>query len=63
MGRIAMVRRVLVLRFGLAVVVWYPYAGSGTSASLVVVWYPYAGSGTSASACIRIPHHPSQTTT
>jgi hypothetical protein len=27
-----------------------------------VVWYPYAGWG-SALACIRIPHHPSQTTT
>jgi len=27
MGCIALVRCVLVLRFGLAVVVWYPYAG------------------------------------
>ena len=27
MGCIALVRRVLVLRCGLAVVVWYPYAG------------------------------------
>jgi len=27
-----------------------------------VVWYPYAG-WSSASACIRIPHHPSKTTT
>ena len=44
-GCIALVRCVLVLRCGLAVVVWYPYAG------------------TSASACIRIPHHHSQTTT
>ena len=29
----------------------------------VVVWYMYAGWGTSASACIWIPHHHSQTTT
>ena len=29
----------------------------------VVVWYPYAGWGTSASTCIRIPHHHSHTTT
>jgi len=27
MGYVALVRRVLVLRCGLAVVVWYPYAG------------------------------------
>ena len=33
MGCIALVRCVLVLRCGLAVVVWYPYAGWGTSAS------------------------------
>ena len=32
MGYIALVRCVLVLRCGLAVVVWYPYAGWGTSA-------------------------------
>jgi len=31
MGCIALVRCVLVLRCGLAVVVWYPYAGWGTS--------------------------------
>ena len=43
---IALVRCVLVLRCG----------------SAGVVWYPYAGWGTSASACIRIPHHPSRTT-
>jgi len=30
MGCIALVRCVLVLRCGLAVVVWCPYAGSGT---------------------------------
>ena len=47
MGCIALVRYVLVLRCGLA---W-------------VVWYPYAGWGTSASVCIRIPHHHSHTTT
>ena len=35
MGCIALVRCVLVLRCGLAVVVWYPYAGWGTSASAV----------------------------
>jgi len=32
MGGIALVRCVLVLRCGLAVVVWYPYEGWGTSA-------------------------------
>jgi len=47
MGCIALVRCVLVLCCGLAVVVWYLHAGWGTSAS----------------ACIRIPHHHSQTTT
>ena len=46
MGCICLVRRVLVLRCGLAGVVWYPYAG----------W-------SSASACIRLPHHPSQSNT
>jgi len=45
MGCIALVQCVLVLRYGLAVVVWYPYAGWSASAS----------------ACIRIPHHHSQT--
>ena len=44
MGCIVLVRCVLVLRCGFAVVVWYPYAGCGTSDS----------------ACIRIPHHHSQ---
>ena len=33
MGCIALVRWVLVLRCGLTVVVWYPYAGRNTSAS------------------------------
>jgi len=42
-----LVRCVLVLHCGLAGVVWYPYAGWGTSAS----------------AHIRIPQHHSQTTT
>jgi len=47
MGCIALVRCVLLLRCGLAVVVWYPYAGWGTSAS-TYIW---------------IPHHHSHTTT
>jgi hypothetical protein len=42
MGCIALVRCVLVLRCGLAGVLWYPYAGQNSSAS----------------ACIRIPQHP-----
>jgi len=46
-GYIDLVRCVLELRCGMAVVVWYPYAGWGTSAS----------------TCIRIPHHHSHTTT
>ena len=41
MGCIALVRCVLVLRCGMALVVWYRYAGCSTSAA----------------ACIRIPHH------
>ena len=36
MGCIALVRCVLVLRCGLAGVVWYPYAGWSTSASAKV---------------------------
>jgi len=47
MGYIVLVRCVLVFRCGLAVVVWYPSVGWGTSAS----------------PCIRIPQHHSQTTT
>jgi len=51
MSYIALVRYVLVLSCGLAVVLWYPYAGWGTSACVlvlrfgfaVVVWYLYAG--------------------
>ena len=42
MGCIALVRCVLVLRCGLAGVVWYPYAGLSTSGLAGVVWYPYA---------------------
>jgi hypothetical protein len=46
MGCIVLARCVLVLRCGLAGVVWYSDAGWSTSAS----------------TCIQIPHHPSQTT-
>jgi len=35
MGCIALVRCVLVLRCGLAVVVWYPYAGWGTNNEII----------------------------
>jgi len=77
MGCIALVRCVLVIRCGLAVVVWYPYAGWGTSASACIriphhhsqttTYHQHTSnlstSATSASACIRIPHHHSQTTT
>ena len=51
MSCIALVRCVLVLRWCYVVVVWYPYAGWSTTGLF------------SASACIRIPHHHSQTTT
>jgi len=33
------------------------------TALVVLLWYPDAGWSTSASACVRISHHPSQTTT
>ena len=38
---------------------------SGSMCVGVILWFGWGGvvSGTSASACIRIPHHPSQTTT
>jgi len=38
MGCIALVRYVLVLRCGLAVVVWYPYAGWGTACVKFSPW-------------------------
>ena len=41
MGCIALVRCVLVLRCGLAVVVWYPYAGGGTVG--VTLWFGWGG--------------------
>jgi len=53
MGCIALVRCVLVLRCGLAGVVWYPYAGCSLHTDTTPPQQ--------ASACIRIPPHPSQT--
>jgi len=43
MGCIALVRCVLVLRFGSAGVVWYPYAGWNTSASACWSSFPHPG--------------------
>ena len=50
MGCIDLVRCVLVLRCGLAVVVWYPYAGRGTVG--VTLWF---GCGGVVSVC-RLRH-------
>jgi len=71
-GCIALVRCVLVLRCGLAGVVCYPDAGLGACDLFVELFHGLYCSGSmrvgvvsvcSASACIRLPHHPSQTTT
>jgi len=59
MGCIVLVRCVLVLRCGLAGVVWYPDTVFRCGLA-GVVWYPDAGWSTSASVCIlhhRQPNH------
>jgi len=71
MGCIDLVRCVLVLRCGLAMVVWYPYAGWGTSASAcldvcwcyVVVWLWWCCIRTQAEALAPQPAYGYHTTT